>query len=402
MAKGQIECHDDVPPKVRVARIGFTTRRSILILRHAGLSKLHRFTVFFAFLTASSGLGCNDSGSGPVVIGAAGPWDAGYGAMNRRGIELAVAEINRSEAGLKRPLQVIFRDDQGDGEKAVAIAEDFVANDSIIAVVGHVNSGAMVAASKIYDGFLPAVATTATSPALTGISPWVFRVISSDSVNGMDLARFARRIGRQRAAILYENDSYGRGLAAAFQRSFNGTIVSIDPISDARQDFEPWVAYFKMRNPDIIFVATTDAAGLSFLRDARRLGLRADFLGGDGWTGVATDTVNAEGVYVGAPFTAEDPRAEARRFTDAFRTRYRMTPDGNAALAYDATMVVWQAIRSAGANRKKVRDYLAGLDETTAHKGVTGAIRFRDNGDPVGKGFVMTRIRRGALIVANP
>ena len=365
-------------------------------LRRLGIS--HLLIVLAAAALASV---CNRGTSGPVVIGAAGPWESGYGRMNRRGIELAVAEINRSDAARDRPLQVIFRDDEGDGEKAVAIAEDFVGNDSIVAVVGHVNSGAMVAAAKVYDGQLPAVATTATSPALTGISPWVFRVISSDSVNGIDLARFARRLGRTRAAILYENDSYGRGLASAFQRAFSGTIVSIDPISDEPQDFEPWIAYFKMRRPDIVFVATTDAAGRSFLRDARRLGFDADFLGGDGWTGVVVDTATSEGAYVGAPFTAEDPRPEARRFTEAFRTRYQQTPDGNAALAYDATMLVWQAIRAGGARRKSIRAYLAGLDESSAHKGVTGAIRFRENGDPVGKGFVMTQIKRGALTVVT-
>ncbi len=380
----------------------FFSSGSMPSVRRARLSQSRRFVVATAvFCMVALLAGCDRRSSGTIVIGAAGPWEAGYGLMNRRGIELAVAEINRSDAARERPLQVIFRDDEGDGEKAVAIAEDFVSNDSVVAVVGHVNSGAMVAASKVYDGRLPAVATTATSPALSGISSWVFRVISSDSVNGIDLARFARRLGRTRAAILYENDSYGRGLAAAFQRSFSGTVVSLDPISDAPQDFEPWISYFKLRKPDIVFVATTEAAGLSFLRDARRLGLAADFLGGDGWTGVVADTIASEGVYVGAPFTAEDPRPEARRFTDAFRARYRLTPDGNAALAYDATMIVWQAIRSGGPNRKAVRDYLAGLDEATAHPGVTGAIRFRDNGDPVGKGFVMTRIRRGALTVVS-
>ena len=63
-----------------------------------------------------------------------------------------------------------------------------------------------------------------------GISPWVFRMISSDSVNGLRIARFCRKLGRGRAAILYENDSYGRGLAEAFRRNFSGDVVSIDPI----------------------------------------------------------------------------------------------------------------------------------------------------------------------------
>lgn len=351
--------------------------------------------VVLALLVASSA--CDRNRSGNVVIGAAGPWETGYGRMNRRGIELAAAEINRSEAGRNQPLRIIYQNDEADGEKAIAIAEDFVANDSVLAVVGHVNSGTMVAAAKVYDGNLAAVSTTATSPDISGISPWVFRVISSDSVNGVDLARFARRLGRQRAAILYENDSYGRGLALAFQRSFAGTVVSIDPISDKAQDFEPWISYFRMKKPDIVFVATTDAAGRSLLAQARKLGLNADFLGGDGWTGIVADTANAEGAYVGAPFSSEDPRPEARRFVEAFRTRYHETPDGNAALAYDATMLIWQAIRSGGASRKAVRQYLAGLTDETAHHGVTGLIRFRETGDPIGKGFVMTRVRAGVL-----
>ena len=372
--------------RLRLSRIR-QTNNAAFVSRHRAM---------IAVLIATLGA-CDRSASGPVLIGAAGPWDAAYGLMNRRGIELAVAEINRSDAGRKQPLQVIYQNDEADGQKAIAIAEGFVANDSVLAVVGHVNSGTMVAAAKVYDGHLVAVSTTATSPDISGISPWVFRVISSDSVNGIDLARFARRLGRSRAAILYENDSYGRGLASAFQRSFSGTVVSVDPISDAPQNFEPWISYFRLRKPDIVFVATTDAAGRGILAEARKLGFDADFLGGDGWTGIVADTAIAEGAYVGAPFTSEDPRPEARRFVSAFRTRYQATPDGNAALAYDATMLIWQAIRSGGATRKGIRTYLAGLTEETAHHGVTGTIRFQESGDPVGKGFVMTRVRNGAL-----
>ena len=116
---------------------------------------------------------------------------------------------------------------------------------------------------------------------------------------------------------------------------------------------------------------------------------------------MVTDTVNAEGAYVGAPFSSEDSRPEARRFVDAFRTRYHETPDGNAALAYDATMLIWQAIRTGGPTRKAIRAYLAGLTDETAHHGVTGLIRFQENGDPIGKGFVMTRVRAGSLTMVR-
>ena len=337
----------------------------------------------------------------PLVIGAAGPWKEGYGAMNKLGIELAMSEIN-SRGGIKgQPLHVVMKDDEGRGERATEIAAEFVNTPGLVAVVGHVNSGAMVAASRVYDGALAAVATTATSPELTGISPWVFRVISSDSANGIALAKFASQLGHRRAAILYENNSYGRGLAGAFQRNFAGEVVTIDPIPDGVSDLEPFVSYYVRQKVDIVFSAGTDASGVALLREARRQNYHATFLGGDGWTGVTSDTAAAEGVYVGAPFSAEDQRPEAQRFVRAFRQKYGQVPDGNAALAYDATMLVAEAIRTVGPDRRAIRDYLSDLDERTAFHGVTGTIRFQPDGDPVGKSFVMTRVVQGSLVVAD-
>ena len=341
------------------------------------------------------------SSSEPILLGTAGPWTEGYGQMNKRGMDLAVADINAAGGVNGRPVRLVSRDDGGSAVKATAIAQEFVADRDIVAVVGHVNSGAMVAAARVYDGHLAAVATTATAPDLTGISPWVFRVISSDSTNGVDLAHFAnRQLGRRRAAILYENNPYGRGLTDAFRRGFDGEIVSIDPIADDGKDLEPYVAYYKVKRPDVVFVASTEGSGMALLREARRQGLQADFIGGDGWTGVVRDTAASEGAYVGAPFTAEDPRPEAQKFVAAFRERYHVTPDGNAALAYDATMLVARAVAERGTDRAAVRDWLTTLAARGGYAGVTGTIRFQSNGDPLGRGVVMTRIHRGALLVA--
>ena len=355
-----------------------------------------------ACLTASLLVACRATTSAPIVLGAAGPWTEDYGAMNRRGIELALDELN-SRAGDGAPrVQVVFRDDAGDGMRAAVIAQEFVDRRDIVGVIGHVNSGAMVAAARVYDGHLPAVATTASTPALTGISPWTFRVISSDSMNGLEIARFVMRRGRRRAAILYENNSYGRGLTDAFVRGFKGDIVSTDPISEgAAQDFEPFVTYFKQQKPDVIFVAGTGASGLAFLREARRQSLAGDLVGGDGWSVLTADTTLADGVFVGAPFTADDGRSEARLFVDRFRKRYGITPDGNAALAYDATMLLAEAARRVGPNRSRLRDYLAELGERGGYQGVTGTIAFSADGDPTGRTIVMTRIRRGALVLES-
>jgi branched-chain amino acid transport system substrate-binding protein len=345
---------------------------------------------------------CGFGDAAPIVLGAAGPWTEAYGAMNKRGIELALEHVNARSEHKRRPVEVVFRDDQGNGARAAAIAQEFVENSTVLGVIGHVNSGAMVAAAKIYDGHLPAVATTATSPDLTGISAWTFRVISSDSANGLQLARFAAKLGRRRVAILYENNSYGRGLTESFTRHFTGEVASVDPIGDTGdQNFEPFVSYYRRVRPDLIFVAGTEASGIALLREVRRQRLDVDLLGGDGWTGLTIDTANAEGVWVGTPFTAEDPRVDSRRFVDAFKAKFGYTPDGNAALAYDATMLLVHAVQKVGPDRAKIRHFLAAAGPRDAYRGVTGMMRFHASGDPIAKSFVMTRIRRGALVVAD-
>lgn len=345
---------------------------------------------------------CARGTSPSVTFGAAGPWKQGYGLMNRRGIELAVEEINARPERLDHPVRIVWEDDDGDGQKASKIAQQFVDSTNIVAVIGHVNSAAMVAAAQVYDGHLAAVATTATTPALTGISPWAFRVISSDSANGVDIAAFANQLGLKRAAILYENNSYGRGLSDSFRRGFSGEVVSMDPIGeDGAQSFEPYVSFYKLRTPDVVFVAGTDASGLAFLKEVRRQQLAVDLIGGDGWSGLSVDTARAQGVFAGVPFTSQDPRPEAQRFVQAFERKFALTPDNNAALAYDATYLLYQASQKVGGNRKKIRDYLASLTEASAFKGVTGAIYFRPDGDPVGKSVVMTRIDHGILRVAG-
>src|SRR4029453_6760608 len=108
------------------------------------------------------------------------------------------------------------------------------------------NSSATVAAARIYDGHLASVSPSASSPEITGLSSWLFRVIPSDSANGIELARFAKTLGHARAAILYENNSYGRGLADSFRRAFVGELTSLEPVAVVGNGVEPYLVYLKL------------------------------------------------------------------------------------------------------------------------------------------------------------
>jgi branched-chain amino acid transport system substrate-binding protein len=351
-------------------------------------------------LVAAALLACTACAPGdrPIVFAAAAPWHDPVALGTRQGIQLAVDEINAAGGAGGQHVAIRWADDSGTGTHAAVVAESLVADRSVLAVIGHINSGAQVAAAHVYDGRVVALSSQATSPDLSGLSHWIYRVVSSDAANGAGLAHFAGTLGASRAAVLYENDSYGRGLAGAFEHAFKGTIVASEPIAAAAPTYEPYVSYMRSLGPDVVFVAGLETSGLAVLREAKRQHLAVPFLGGDGWTGLADDAAVGEGAYVGTPFVASDTRSEVVRFVHAFVTRYHERPDEDAALAYDATRLLAAAVAARGADRRGIRAYLATLTQSKPFGGITGPIAFDSLGDPAGRQFVMTRMHAGAFV----
>lgn len=343
----------------------------------------------------------------PYLIGTAGPQTLSYGVQNQRGVELAIEEINRGGGVDGHPLRLVVADDHATGADAARVASTFVGNHDVLAVIGHVTSASEISAARVYDGgHLAAVATTPSSPDLTGISPWVFRMITSDSVNGVTLAHFASALADSlhrpvRAGVLYHNDAYGRGLADAFLHTFRGVVINTDPLGNDT-NLEPYVAFYRERRPDIVFVASDEELGLRFLREAHRQRLGALFLGGDGWQGITSDSI-ADGAYVGTPFTAEgEAGGTARHFVDAYRGRYGLTPDAQSALAYDAAQVVAHALARAAARgrvtRQSVREALGAFSRGDAIAGASGPVWFASNNDRLGEQFRVAQVRDGVLL----
>ena len=360
------------------------------------MKRLGRRAALALGLAAAASCG-GGSGGQAVTLGAVAPWGTGYGTQIRRAIELAVEEVNKGGGINGSMVQVQFKDDSANGARGVAMAEELVADKRVVAVIGHANSVVSVASARVYDGQVAAVSPSSSSPALTGVSPWVFRTISSDSLNGEELAKFATSRGYKRAVLMYENDAFGRGLVTVFRKAFGGEIVSVDPISAATRDFEPYVSYYKRLRPDLVFAVGTEGSGIAFIREARRQQLDAELLGADGWSGVTAAGAAMDGIVIGSPFSAQSSRPQAQKFVAAFKAKYNTVPDGFAACAYDAVMLVSRAIREVGADRAKVRQWLASMGDD--YDGVTGRFRLGANGDPLGKALVMERVKHGVLVL---
>jgi branched-chain amino acid transport system substrate-binding protein len=308
-----------------------------------------------------------------------------------------------AEGGIRgRILELVEVDDSADPERAVAIADSLYADASVLATIGHANSGATLAAATIYNRGLVAVSPTATSPQITTAGDWIFRLVSSDAENSARLAEFALRELGMRAAILYANEPYGRGLREGFREAFvdgGGVLVEEYPYLEGETaDFGPYLLGIREARPDLIFVAGLDEGAGMIIRQARRLGIRAPFLGGDGVIGLAGRDTLYDGTYVGLLYHHDLPSAAGQDFVEAYRGAHGRPPDHFAALAYDAVLLVAQAARAAGPDRQAIRDHLAKIGNLQPpDEGVTGRLAFDRDGDPMGKRYAVGRIEGQAI-----
>ncbi len=350
--------------------------------------------------------GCARS-SGPVVIGLAGPFSQPRGASMLRGAQLAVNQINARGGVRGRPVELRVADDSGNEDTAVRVAEALYEDPAVVAVVGHLTSGTSIAAARVYGGGSDPVAMispSASSPGLSGINPWVFRVCPSDLQHGPELARFAwQSLRARRAGIIYENNDYGRGVRSTFATEFTqlgGTVVEADPYVATTASLEPYLSRMRRGEVDVLLLAAERPGAELALREMRSQGVRWPVLGGDALTGIEADGPLAEGVRVSSAYLPDRRDERNTAFiADYARAFPGQRPDHRGAGAYDAVRLVARALEVAGARRRAVRDYLAQVGHRrAAFQGVTGTIAFDANGDVAGKTVVIGVVRDGALV----
>jgi branched-chain amino acid transport system substrate-binding protein len=346
----------------------------------------------------------------PIRIGLAGPFGEPRGSSMRIAAELAVEQINAAGGVRGRPLELVVLDDSATAEGAVAVARQLAEDPAVVAVVGHLTSGATLAAAPVYGGANPVavVSPSASSPLVTDAGPWVFRVCPTDALHGARLASWAReRLRASRAGILYINDDYGRGVRDAFVSAFTlagGTIVTSDPYLDDLPSFRPYLERQQRRGGvDVLLIAGTRTGGTRILATRDSLGLALPIMGGDGLAGIEAVGAPAEGIYISTAYLPDQEGAANEAFVAAYRgASGNRLPDHRGAGAYDAVRLIARGVAAVGADRAHVRDYLAGVGTTQpAFDGVTGRIVFDEHGDVPAKPIAVGVIREGVLRAAG-
>ena len=345
--------------------------------------------------------------SSPIVIGLAGPFSDAGGTSMLRGAQLAIAQTNAQGGVRGRPLKLRIADDSGSEDQAVRVAEQLYADPALVAVVGHLSSDASRAAAEVYGSGpspLVTISPSASSPDLSGLNPYFFRVCPSASAHGPRLARFAREVlGARRAGIIYTNNDYGRGLRRAFAGEFTrlgGVVVEADPEVAATPSLEPYLSRMRRAGVEVLMLASERPGAELALREMNKLGIRWPVLGGDALAGIETAGAVAEGVHVSSAYLPG--RRDSRNATfvaDYARAYQGQRPDHRGAGAYDAVLLLARAVEEAGPERRAIRDYLAQVGRGKAPlEGVTGTIEFDANGDIPAKPVVIGVVRGGRFV----
>ncbi len=374
---------------------------------------LFQRSLLFALLAGvlAAGTACSSGGSGDTVrIGLAGAFDDPIGRPMQLGAELAVAEINADGGIGGRKVELVERNDYGDPDSAVAIATSLYQS-NVSAVVGHLFSGTTLAASPVYNsGSSPVVAISpsSSSPAVSGIGPYTFRVCPSDDAHGAALARWVRdRLGLTRGTVLYLDNEYGRGVRARFVAEFEqrqGEIIAQAPYLGDAPDVGAYLdRLVKDGRSQFLVVAGNRSEAEAVITQAARRDIRIPVLGGDGLEGIESMGAPAEGVYASMAYISLLETPANRRFVKAYRAKYPAEPLPNqpAAATYDAIHLLRDVIAKTGPNRERVREGVAQVNFVAPFQGVTGAIAFDSLGDVPRRQVYIGVVRKGAVQLAE-
>jgi branched-chain amino acid transport system substrate-binding protein len=317
------------------------------------------------------------------------------------GVALAFDSLNAIRPKGAPPLAL--RRAPSTADSPVKIATSFRDDPAIVAVIGHTESDATIAAAPVYadrahDGKDPVpVVTLAGANAVTRVSPWIYRVNVAIGEQGRVLARYADSMGFKRAGILYRNEPSGKDFVVAFTEEFTkhgGVVIERDPFTEDIWDFDAYAKRLVKEGAQVVAVAGNIPQGRATIHALRAAGGQQPVVSTNG--PAPSDTGDFRGLHHIVLYSPDRPvAAEGAAFARMFRTRYSVSPDHWAALGYDAAMLIGRAVHDAGPSRRGIHAWLETIGRSRPpHPGVTGSIAFDENRDPVGKKVMVAEVKR--------
>lgn len=332
------------------------------------------------------------------------------GESSKFAAEMLKADIN-SQGGLKvgdkqYKLEFVYEDNESKAESAVAVAQKLIDRNKVLAIIGPNSSKQAVPAGEIADlNQVVMVSPWSTNPDTTFDRPYVFRAAFLDPFQGPVAVDFAMaQFKAKKAAVLYAlaND-YSKGLAEIFKADFEkksgaGSVVAFESYGDKDQDFSAQLTKIIAAKPDFIFLPNNYNEVALTIKQAHDLGWKGPFMGSDAWGSAELMDLCGDdciGQFFSTHYAAAGAKGVTKEFIDRYNKKYGYIPDDVAALTWDATRLVLQAIQEGGKlcgelrkDRKALRESMANIK---SFSGITGNMTFDEQGDPI-KCAVVVRI----------
>ncbi len=357
---------------------------------------MKRFFLFSALFMLSLALITTPAlAGGKIKIGLLAPltgFAAADGLSVHNSVKLAVEKINSHGGFLGKEVELVAYDDRADGKEAVALARKLIQQDRVAGVVGGSYSTPSRAAAPIFqDEEIPFIAAYAVHPDITKAGDYCFRNGFLGMVEGKSAGYVAVDLLKaKKIALLTSDNDFGRTLAAGFKqyvgkKGKGAQIIYAQTYPFKEKDFKPYLSKIKELNPDLIFASGYYFQTGPIVNQARELGLTMTILGEEGadspkFLEIAGKA--AQGFILVTNLNRDDPRPQVQDFLKTYEKRYKIQPDMVGASAYDAFMLLCQAIKRAGkTDGKAVRDALAA---TKDYNGLTGKLKgFTKDGEVI-------------------
>lgn len=376
------------------------------------LSVLAAGAMFMSALTGCGGGGSKGADSDTIKIGGVLEMTGGsasFGISSKNGIDLALKKINEKGVLGGKKLSLVVADTKSEASEATNAMQKVISQDKVVAVIGPNQSSAVIASGSINNGSkVVDVTPMGTNPDVTvdpgtkKVKPYSFRTCFIDPFQGTVMASFASHdLKVKRAAIYIDNTSdYAKGLAQFFKENFvknGGEVVIEEAYLQKDTDFKATLTKIKSANPDFIYIpGYYQEVGL-IVKQAREMGITVPMAGGDGWDSAKLPEIAGkaalDNTFFSSLYSPDDTSDLNKNFVAEYKKAYNTNPDVFAALAYDSTLLIAEAIEKAGsADPAKIGEAMAKI---SGFKGVSGEVTFNEQHNPI-KSAVIIEHKDGA------
>jgi branched-chain amino acid transport system substrate-binding protein len=334
---------------------------------------------------------------------------ASLGQGIKRAVTMAIDDANSSHI-FSYPIELVAFDDRSDPKEAVSVANRIVADRSVVAVIGHFNSGCSIPASRVYaQAGIPMLSPASSNPELTNqqlSTQWtwaknVFRVNTTDNVQGAYGADFVcKDLKAKKVAVIHDKTAYGQGVAEEFKKQveLNGSrVVAFEGLQVGDRDFRSLLTRVKALGPEAIYFGGMFSEGGILARQARDIGFAGAFVTCEAnydpsFLKVAGKA--AEGAYVTFLGSPPDLLPSAKDFVTRYKQRYPKDElKSYDHYGYEVASLLLDALKNIGPDRAKIITYIQQVN----FNGVLGLTAFDEKGDTLNKTITLFTVKNGAF-----